>query len=292
MRRAPCVSWGVLQFVFLRVSDGSSNQRRSTIGLTPDARRAVFAHGDRRAPSVSWAVLDFFCVFTLRLTTATRTASVDRCWLLTWTTYGNWLPGDERGFVSAVRDQSGVQTTHNQPGTEYDCDRTHLESYSQQTQKFAAVRLTLEQAAAVCRQIQTTAEHRHWKLFAVAVMANHVHVVVGVPGDPDPSMLLRDLKSYGARELNRISPAHDRQRQQSSPPSVTSRTRTGRWPSGSAANSQRNRAIKRPASPQRQLGGASTRFPRYLQSHVCKPKDKAPSGLSAAAERSPGCSRA
>lgn len=26
-----------------------------------------------------------------------------RCWLLTWTTYGTWLPGEDRGFVSPVR---------------------------------------------------------------------------------------------------------------------------------------------------------------------------------------------
>ena len=25
---------------------------------------------------------------------------IDRIWFLTWTTYGTWLPGDERGFVS------------------------------------------------------------------------------------------------------------------------------------------------------------------------------------------------
>jgi hypothetical protein len=33
-------------------------------------------------------------------------------------------------------------------------------------------------------------------------MANHVHLVVGVPGDPDPSALLRDFKSYASRALN------------------------------------------------------------------------------------------
>jgi hypothetical protein len=129
--------------------------------------------------------------FTLRLRLHRGLHPVDRCWLLTWTTYGNWLPGDERGFVSAVRDQTGTQTTHNRPRTEYDRDHPHLERYSKAAQKLGSVKLNREQAAAVCRQIQTTAEHRHWKLFAVAVMANHVHVVVGVPGDPDPSTLLR-----------------------------------------------------------------------------------------------------
>jgi REP element-mobilizing transposase RayT len=130
---------------------------------------------------------------------------VDRCWLLTWTTYGTWLPGDERGFVGAVRETSGAQATHNQPGTEYDRERPHLEVFAQATQKLPTIRLTSEQALAVCSQIQTTAAIRGWKLFAVAVMSNHVHVVVSVPGDPDPSALLRDFKSYAARELNKCS---------------------------------------------------------------------------------------
>jgi hypothetical protein len=34
-------------------------------------------------------------------------------------------------------------------------------------------------------------------------MARHIHAVVGVPGNPDPEVLLRDFKSYGSRALNR-----------------------------------------------------------------------------------------
>jgi REP element-mobilizing transposase RayT len=128
---------------------------------------------------------------------------VDRHWLLTWTTYGTWLPGDDRGFVGHVRQSNGSQSTHNQPGTEYDRERPHLEGFAKATQNFPAVRLTREQAVIVCRQAQATAELRRWKLFAVAVMANHVHLVVGVTGDPEPGSLLRDFKSYSARELNK-----------------------------------------------------------------------------------------
>jgi len=40
-------------------------------------------------------------------------------------------------------------------------------------------------------------------LLAVAIMANHIHCVLGVLGDPEPEDLLRDLKSYGSRALNR-----------------------------------------------------------------------------------------
>jgi hypothetical protein len=34
-------------------------------------------------------------------------------------------------------------------------------------------------------------------------MRNHAHLVVGVPGDPDPADLLRDFKGYGSRALNK-----------------------------------------------------------------------------------------
>jgi REP element-mobilizing transposase RayT len=52
-------------------------------------------------------------------------------------------------------------------------------------------------------QFQETAEIRKWLLVGTAIMANHIHVVVGVPDDPDPENLLRDLKAYGSRKLNR-----------------------------------------------------------------------------------------
>jgi REP element-mobilizing transposase RayT len=129
---------------------------------------------------------------------------VDRYWLLTWTTYGTWLPGDERGFVSGVRGRRGDREIHNQPGAEYDRMLRGMTLFAEGTQKTPAVRLTREHAAAVCKQILATAAIRHWKVCALAVMANHVHVVVGVPGDPEPHTVLRDLKTFASRELNRL----------------------------------------------------------------------------------------
>ena len=40
---------------------------------------------------------------------------MDRYWLLTWTTYGTWLPGDRRGFVSNVLDGSGSSDPDHDP---------------------------------------------------------------------------------------------------------------------------------------------------------------------------------
>ena len=65
------------------------------------------------------------------------------------------------------------------------------------------VYLTADQAAVVLAQLQETAAYRGWFLLAAAVMRNHVHLLVGVSGDPEPDTLLRDFKSYASRALNK-----------------------------------------------------------------------------------------
>jgi REP element-mobilizing transposase RayT len=128
---------------------------------------------------------------------------VDRYWFLTWTTYGTWLPGDERGFVSNVREGPGPEVRHNTPGTPYDRDMPDLRRSAQAALKCPPIYLGLEQAEALLEQFHETARYRGWELLAIGIMANHVHIVVGVPGDPDPSDLLESFKPYGSRKLNR-----------------------------------------------------------------------------------------
>src|SRR5437016_11908741 len=121
---------------------------------------------------------------------------MDRCWFLTWTTYGTWLPGDSRGFVSNIGDPAtGKSVRHNLPTTEYDADQPGLRRYMQGQLLCPPIYLNADQARVVMSQFQETANHRKWFLLAAAVMANHAHVVVGVPGDPEPEDLLRDFKS-------------------------------------------------------------------------------------------------
>jgi REP element-mobilizing transposase RayT len=128
---------------------------------------------------------------------------VDRYWFLTWTTYATWLPGDARGFVSNVAPDDGKGVRHNISGTPYDSDHPRLNRHMQQALKGPPIYLIADQAFALLPQLQETAGHRQWLLLAVGIMANHVHIVLGVPGDPEPECLLRDLKSYGSRTLNR-----------------------------------------------------------------------------------------
>src|SRR5262249_47365639 len=128
-------------------------------------------------------------------------ARMDRFWLLTWTTYGTWLPGDRRGFVSDVRDGPGPEVRHNIPGTPCDADDERVRRRALDNLVGDPVWLTAEQARIIVEQFQQTAGYRGWQLLAAAVMANHLHLVVAVPGDPDPAKLLHDFKSYASRAL-------------------------------------------------------------------------------------------
>jgi REP element-mobilizing transposase RayT len=143
--------------------------------------------------------------------------TVDRYWLLTTTFYGNWLPGDPGGFVSRVRDVRAEDTRdadampptreprreHDVPGTPYDADYPGLYRHARQQLKGPPIRIDAEHARLLLEQFLQTATCRGWRLLAAAILANHVHLVVGVAGDPDPTKVLGDFKAYGSRALSK-----------------------------------------------------------------------------------------
>ena len=134
----------------------------------------------------------------------------DRTWHLTWTCYGARLPGDARGFVGRVRERRhdeapAARRSHNRLRTEFDRDMPGLERAAKSRMRETAARLTVPLAVELVEQFAETADHRGWRILAAAVMANHVHLLVGVRGDPDPETLLRDFKAYGSRRLNRLA---------------------------------------------------------------------------------------
>jgi REP element-mobilizing transposase RayT len=123
--------------------------------------------------------------------------------VLTWTTYGTWLPGEERGFVSPVRASSDDKwKSRNELGTSYSRSMPGLKRASQSRLKCPPIYLDLERARVVFEQFHETAVYRGWHLEAVAIMANHVHLVVSVEVDVAPDVLLGDFKSYASRALN------------------------------------------------------------------------------------------
>ena len=123
-------------------------------------------------------------------------------WLLTWTTYGTWLPGDPRGSVTRVRDGNHPRKKHNAPGTPYDGPMFGLQAAAQAALKGPPIYLNRRHADRLAAQFAETAAFRGWRLLALAVMANHVHLVTAADESVDPADMLRGFKSYGSRALN------------------------------------------------------------------------------------------
>jgi hypothetical protein len=128
---------------------------------------------------------------------------MDRIWFLTWHTYGTWLPGLELGFVGESRDETGKKFKENEPGTPYSSNLPGLQTYARNSMKGPPILLTKAQADALFEQLQETARIRKWTPVAISISPSHVHVLVGVLGDPDPEKLLGDFKAWGTRALSR-----------------------------------------------------------------------------------------
>lgn len=131
-----------------------------------------------------------------------NTIQHDRRWFLTWTTYGTWLPGDRRGFIGTLRDQSGQLVNHNQFGTPPAIPNSRLREAAERSLKAEPILLTSDHADTLFGQFQETARVRGWLLIATGIMRTHLHVIIAVQGDPDPEKILADFKAYGSRSLN------------------------------------------------------------------------------------------
>jgi REP element-mobilizing transposase RayT len=108
-------------------------------------------------------------------------------YLLTWTTHGSWLHGDERGWV-----QSG------QPGIQIPNPDKQAKSQSRLTE--TTVLLDDSQRQVVERTIREHCRIRQWQLHAINVRSNHVHVVI--TADLAPEQVLSQLKAWRARRLS------------------------------------------------------------------------------------------
>jgi REP element-mobilizing transposase RayT len=112
-------------------------------------------------------------------------------YLLTWTCYGTWLHGDDRG---------SVDLDHNAPGSPFlppDEPRRMTEYHALRHEP-----VTLDDTA---RRIvhETILEHariRQWEVRAVNVRTNHVHVVVQC-GEVHPRKVIQQFKDWATRRL-------------------------------------------------------------------------------------------
>ncbi|MBX3317440.1 MAG: transposase [Phycisphaeraceae bacterium] len=110
--------------------------------------------------------------------------------LITFRTYGTWLPGKGEGTVDRRRNARGTPT---EPVS------TALRAHAQANLSQQSVRLAARERAHVVAAIHTVCEFRRWKLHALSVRSNHVHVVV--TADASPERAMTDFKSYATRAL-------------------------------------------------------------------------------------------
>ena len=106
-------------------------------------------------------------------------------YFITFTTYGTWLHGDERGSV----ERGGVHVDEN----------NRRVFFEQSLMKHAPVILTAAQRRIVDETVRRVAQYRGWRLDALNVRTNHVHSVIS--GDDSGTKILADLKSWSTREL-------------------------------------------------------------------------------------------
>lgn len=109
-------------------------------------------------------------------------------YFLTWSTYGTWLPGDERGWVEYGH---GFQPA------------------SPVRQRVAAAGMTddpcwldQKQRDLVEKTIEDHCNLRGWTLHAVNCRSNHLHVVV--TADRDPDTVREQFKAWCTRKLKEM----------------------------------------------------------------------------------------
>src|SRR5208283_3273580 len=107
---------------------------------------------------------------------------------LTWTTYGTWLPGDERGWVERGR------------GFQLPDPIRKREAEARMTED--ACILENEQRLVVDKTITDHCRIRGWKLYILNCRTNHVHVVVTAARKPDD--VRNQFKAWCTRHLKAL----------------------------------------------------------------------------------------
>jgi len=113
-------------------------------------------------------------------------------YLITFSCYGTHLRGDPRGSVDRRQAMRGQPTIEPNEGR---VARNRLRMTNPEC------RLDNDDRATVLWAIRETSAFRGWGLLAAHVRTEHVHVVVHAEASPES--VVRDLKSYASRRLNR-----------------------------------------------------------------------------------------
>jgi REP element-mobilizing transposase RayT len=114
-----------------------------------------------------------------------QSEAVPIAFFITWTTYGTWLPGDMRGWRKR---NAGHRTP--QPKLFEWCFERLRES---------PVLLKVAHRESVVTVVRRHAELRRWRIHALSVRSNHVHIAI--EADAAPDRILAQLKANASRVL-------------------------------------------------------------------------------------------
>ena len=95
---------------------------------------------------------------------------MSRTWLLTNTCYGQWLPGDDRGFVGHVwdhrdnDDDDDARIVHNSYGIDFNVALPQLRDTAAAQMLGPPITLNIDQAQVLMGQFRETARHRNWSI--------------------------------------------------------------------------------------------------------------------------------
>jgi len=121
---------------------------------------------------------------------------------ITWTTYGTWLPGDERGHVSnTLLPGGGFVPKENRLGVDARKDDAFTREQAKSQQNWNSVWLTPDEAFTAVAALANAASKRNWRILRAAAMSNHVHVVVTNCPDDGPAVR-RIFKGNAHAELS------------------------------------------------------------------------------------------
>jgi REP element-mobilizing transposase RayT len=117
-------------------------------------------------------------------------------YFLTFTCYGTWLHGDDRGSVDREHSAHGTPVL---PPNPLRCAQERAELAEL---PYSLDRPRRQVTLAALREI---ARRKGWALHAAHVRSNHVHLVVTAEGPPE--RILNDFKTAASRRLNKAFPA-------------------------------------------------------------------------------------
>jgi REP element-mobilizing transposase RayT len=113
-------------------------------------------------------------------------------YFISFRTFGTWLHGDVRG---------SVDRRHNHFGAPMLPPRSGLWSAERRQMAQEPIVLDAQRRAIVERTVREVCQHRGWALHAVAVQAEHVHVVLGAAVGTAPEQVMTTLKSWATRRM-------------------------------------------------------------------------------------------